>query len=58
MHDTTLLRLVAERLDPDEIVDMLGLSSEELALIFMSEIMAKKNEFLNFLDFEEFENEC
>ena len=58
MHDTTLLRLVAERLDPDEIVDMLGLSSEELALIFMSEIMAKKDEFLNFLDFEEFENEC
>lgn len=58
MYDTTLLRLIAERLDPDEIVDILGLSSEELALVFMAEIMDKKEEFLNFLDFEEFQNEC
>lgn len=58
MHDTTLLRLIAERLDPDELVDMLGLSTQEIALIYMDEIMAKKEEFLNFLDFEEFEHEC
>jgi hypothetical protein len=55
MHDTQLLRLISERLDPDVLVDILGLSTNELAIVYMSEVMAKKDEFLNFLDFQEFD---
>lgn len=57
MQETTLLRLIGDRLDPDELVDILGLSTKELALVYMNEIFAKKEEFLNFLDFEEFSEE-
>ena len=57
MYDSTLLRLIAERCDPDTIIDILGLTSEEICLVYMSEILKNKEEFLNFLDFEEFGDE-
>lgn len=56
MFDTVLLKLISDRLDPDELIDMLGLTTKELAFIFMVEIMEKREDFEAFLGFEEFED--
>ena len=57
MYDTTFIRLVSERCDPEEILDILGITSEELAIVYMKEVMEQKKAFMTFLDFEEFSNE-
>lgn len=58
MHESRLIDLIRDRVDPDELVDLLGVSMEELCIIFYSDIMKNKNKFLDYLDQEEFNNEC
>ena len=45
-----LLKLIAERLDPDEFIDVLGYSTEHLCNIMRQEVLANKGKFEEFLD--------
>lgn len=58
MHEQRLIDLIRDRVNPEELVDILGLSMEELCIIFYRDIMDNKHKFLDFLDQEEFDNEC
>ncbi len=57
MKEFTFLRLLAERFDPDEIIDMLNLTSQEIVIAHMDEIMKQREKFMEYLDFEEFKDE-
>ena len=57
MRDVTFLRLLADRLNPEEIVELLGLSTQELVLFYRDEILARKEELMWLVDFEEFRDE-
>lgn len=47
---TKLIKLISERLDPDELVDVLGYSTAHLCVLLRSEIMANREKFEEFLD--------
>ena len=57
MKEERLIDLIRDRVNPEELIDILGLDINELCIIFYFDIMAKKEEFLNFLDYEEFNDE-
>jgi hypothetical protein len=57
MHETRLIDLIRDRVNPEELVDILGVSIDELCIIFYRDIMNEKQKFLDFLDQEEFDNE-
>jgi len=57
MRDTTYLRLLAERHDPDALVEMLGITSQEIVLMWMEEFIARKPDLLYLVDFTEFNDE-
>lgn len=58
MREDRLIDLIRDRVNPEELVDLLGLDITELCIIFYSDIMRNKDKFLDFLDHEEFDNEC
>jgi len=45
-----LFALIAERCDPDEIVDILGYSSARLCVVLRKEIINNREKFEEFLD--------
>lgn len=45
-----LLKAIANRLDPDELVDVLGLSTEELVELLKNEILKQSWKFEEFDD--------
>lgn len=57
MHESRLIDLIRDRVNPEELVDILGISIEELCIIFYTDIMKEKQRFLDFLDQEEFDHE-
>lgn len=48
-----LLNRIEERCDPDEIIDVLGLSSSDLVEICRGHIIDKRGEFEDYLDIYE-----
>lgn len=58
-----LMRLIGERVDPDELVDILGYSTDRLCLLLRKEIINNREKFEEYLDayecseFDEWEDE-
>ena len=44
MRDMTYLRRLAERHDPDALVEMLGITSQEIVLMWPEEFIARKED--------------
>ena len=44
------LEMIAERLDPDEIVDRIGITSARLVVLLEDEILEKLHEFYDVLE--------
>ncbi len=57
MNEDRLIDLIRDRVNPEELIDILGVDITELCIIFYADIMKNRQEFLNFLDHEEFDNE-
>lgn len=45
METRELMRLIAARLDPDELVDILGLETDALCLLLRQQIIEHKDSF-------------
>ena len=50
MSNNELFRIIADRMNPEEIVDVLGLSSEELVDVLRFEILSNKDKFDDIMD--------
>ena len=50
MYDETLFRLIGDRLDPEEVIDILGLGTGELCLLLRKKILEDREKFEEFLD--------
>jgi len=57
MNEDRLIDLIRDRVNPEELIDILGLDITELCIIFYSDIMQNRKKFEDFLDHEEFDNE-
>jgi hypothetical protein len=58
MKTDNLFRLIQDRCDPDDVVDILGIGTGELCLALRGQILAKRELFEEFLDvYEEEEYE-
>lgn len=57
MRDTTYLRLLADRMDPEFLVEILGLTSQEIVLMWADEFIARKEDLQHLVDVPEFRNE-
>lgn len=57
MNEDRLIDLIRDRVNPEELIDILGVDITELCIIFYQDIMAQSQKFLDFLDNEEFDNE-
>ena len=57
MNEDRLIDLIRDRVNPEELIDILGLDINELCIIFYTDIMKSRQKFLDFLDHEEFDNE-
>ena len=49
MYDETLFRLIGDRLDPEEVIDILGLGTGELCLLLRKKILEDREKFEEFL---------
>lgn len=45
-----LIRLISDRLDPEEVVDILGYNTPHLCLLLRKDIIENRNKFEEFLD--------
>ena len=50
MKDDWLFRLIQDRLDPDEVVDILGIGVGELCLSLRKHILLNREKFEEYLD--------
>jgi hypothetical protein len=50
MHDDWLFRLIEDRLNPEEVVDILGIGVGELCLYLRSQILDSREKFEDFMD--------
>lgn len=57
MNEDRLIDLIRDRVNPEELIDILGVDINELCIIFYRDIMDQRQKFLDFLDNEEFDNE-
>ena len=57
MNEDRLIDLIRDRVNPEELIDILGVDITELCIIFYRDIMDNRQKFLDFLDHEEFDNE-
>lgn len=54
MDDTNFLfQLIQDRMDPDDVVDVLGIGTGELCLYLRGQILANREKFEDFLDIYE-----
>lgn len=52
-----LIELIHERVDPDELIDILGLTTEDLTNLLYDVILASRQKFYYLIDEEEDEGE-
>jgi len=50
MENDNLFRLINDRMDPDEVVDLLGLGTGELCLRLRKQILEQRKRFEDYLD--------
>lgn len=53
MDNRTLIRLISEQLDPDELVDVLGYSTDHLCTLLRKDIIEAKHKFIDFFNYRE-----
>ncbi len=50
MYDDNLFQLIQDRMDPDEVVDLLGIGTGELCLRLRGSILENRERFEDYLD--------
>ena len=50
MENDNLFQLIQDRMDPDEVVDLLGIGTGELCLRLRSHILERRERFEDYLD--------
>jgi hypothetical protein len=55
MHNLLLFQLIQDRLDPEEVIDLLGLGTGELCLLLRKHILDKRSRFEDYLGVYEYD---
>ena len=53
MDDFRLFQEIRNRMDPDEVLDVLGLTTMELVSLLAEEILDRKKRFEDFLEYDD-----
>jgi len=57
MENDNLFRLINDRMDPDEVLDLLGMGTGKLCLLLRRQILEQRERFEDYLEIYETEEE-